>query len=171
LLRTAAGSYVQVGAVRAYEGRQATYNLTVDDLHTYYVAAGNTSVLVHNCDDPGCPCISLRQVADQAEDSGAQYASEYTSASGSVFRADNREFVHLTPEFRAALPEVGHPSLMCSEVKCLAKAFEASGGDPASIRGGSMRTVHVGDLNGRHGSAARPCQGCQRLLRALGIRF
>nr|WP_218159039.1 HINT domain-containing protein [Streptomyces sp. yr375] len=29
------------------------YNLTVDDLHTYYVLAGNTSVLVHNS-GPGC---------------------------------------------------------------------------------------------------------------------
>ncbi|MEV6631637.1 RHS repeat-associated core domain-containing protein [Actinoplanes sp. NPDC051470] len=33
------------------------YNLTVDDLHTYYVLAGNTPVLVHNCGgatvDPG----------------------------------------------------------------------------------------------------------------------
>ncbi|MGW0433332.1 polymorphic toxin-type HINT domain-containing protein [Micromonospora sp. NPDC003197] len=171
LLRTSAGTHVQLGAVRHYQANQVTYDLTVDDIHTYYVLAGDEPVLVHNCDDPGCPCTSLKQVANEAEDAGAQFASEYTSASGNVFRADNAEFVHLSPEFRAALPEVGHPSLMCSEVKCLAKAFEASGGDPESIRGGSMRTVHVGDLNGRHGSGARPCQGCQRLLRALGIRF
>jgi hypothetical protein len=26
------------------------YNLTVAELHTYYVIAGNTPVLVHNCD-------------------------------------------------------------------------------------------------------------------------
>jgi hypothetical protein len=25
------------------------YNLTIEDIHTYYVAAGNTPVLVHNC--------------------------------------------------------------------------------------------------------------------------
>jgi hypothetical protein len=33
----------------------ATYNLTVDHLHTYYVEAGNTPVLVHDsgpCDPP-----------------------------------------------------------------------------------------------------------------------
>ncbi|MEW1828970.1 hypothetical protein [Streptomyces sp. NPDC088196] len=26
------------------------YNLTVEELHTYYVLAGQTPVLVHNCD-------------------------------------------------------------------------------------------------------------------------
>ncbi len=49
LLRTSTGTYVQVGAVRRYEAHQPTYNLTVDTTHTYYVVAGTTSVLVHNC--------------------------------------------------------------------------------------------------------------------------
>jgi RHS repeat-associated protein len=48
LLQTAAGTYVQVGAVRHYQGNQRTYDLTVDDRHTYYVAAGDASALVHN---------------------------------------------------------------------------------------------------------------------------
>ncbi|MEN3614291.1 hypothetical protein AAH979_32675 [Plantactinospora sp. ZYX-F-223] len=30
----------------------AAYNLTVDDIHTYYVLAGTTPVLVHNCGGP-----------------------------------------------------------------------------------------------------------------------
>ncbi|MGW3043693.1 hypothetical protein ACWC9T_27435 [Kitasatospora sp. NPDC001159] len=29
---------------------QTAYNLTVDQLHTYYELAGATPVLVHNCD-------------------------------------------------------------------------------------------------------------------------
>jgi hypothetical protein len=29
-------------------------DLTIDGLHTYYVEAGNTPVLVHNVDGPGC---------------------------------------------------------------------------------------------------------------------
>lgn len=33
---------------RAYTRHARTYNLTVDDLHTFYVLAGNTPVLVHN---------------------------------------------------------------------------------------------------------------------------
>ncbi|MDM4719572.1 SpvB/TcaC N-terminal domain-containing protein [Micromonospora sp. WMMA1363] len=50
LLQTGSGSYIQVGAVRAWTQHQRVHNLTVADIHTYYVLAGNTPVLVHNCD-------------------------------------------------------------------------------------------------------------------------
>ncbi|WP_055601616.1 polymorphic toxin-type HINT domain-containing protein [Streptomyces aureus] len=50
LLRTGNGSSTQVGVVRAWLQYQRVHNLTVDDLHTYYVLAGTTPVLVHNCD-------------------------------------------------------------------------------------------------------------------------
>src|SRR4029453_11100470 len=36
LLRTAAGTYVQVGAVRRYEAHEPTYDLSVDATHTYF---------------------------------------------------------------------------------------------------------------------------------------
>jgi hypothetical protein len=42
------GSRAAVQANRAYDKQARTYNLTVDDLHTYYVLAGDTPVLVHN---------------------------------------------------------------------------------------------------------------------------
>ncbi|MCS0637858.1 YnfC family lipoprotein [Streptomyces sp. LP05-1] len=48
-LQTGSGSWVQVDAVRAWTQQAAVYNLTVDTAHTYYVLAGATSVLVHNC--------------------------------------------------------------------------------------------------------------------------
>ncbi|MFB7651428.1 MULTISPECIES: polymorphic toxin-type HINT domain-containing protein [unclassified Streptomyces] len=35
---------------QAFSDHAVTYNLTVDDLHTYYVLAGETPVLVHNSD-------------------------------------------------------------------------------------------------------------------------
>ncbi|WP_412740952.1 polymorphic toxin-type HINT domain-containing protein [Krasilnikovia sp. MM14-A1259] len=45
-----------VRAVRHFPGRRAMHNLTIADVHTYYVLAGNTPVLVHNvsesCDIP-----------------------------------------------------------------------------------------------------------------------
>ncbi|WP_284044627.1 RHS repeat-associated core domain-containing protein [Actinoplanes sp. M2I2] len=50
LLRTSAGTYVQVSAVRSYENKEVTYDLTVAGLHSYYVLAGADAVLVHNCD-------------------------------------------------------------------------------------------------------------------------
>jgi hypothetical protein len=47
-LRTDRGDLVAVTGVRRYDGARWMYNLTVADLHTYYVLAGNTPVLVHN---------------------------------------------------------------------------------------------------------------------------
>ncbi|MFI8962769.1 SpvB/TcaC N-terminal domain-containing protein [Streptomyces sp. NPDC053493] len=49
LLRTGSGSSAQVTAVRAWTEHRRVHNLTVEGIHTYYVAAGDTSVLVHNC--------------------------------------------------------------------------------------------------------------------------
>ncbi|MEV6326976.1 ricin-type beta-trefoil lectin domain protein [Streptomyces sp. NPDC051909] len=49
-LQTSAGVRVQVTAVKRWTAQAATvHNLTVSDLHTYYVAVEDTSVLVHNC--------------------------------------------------------------------------------------------------------------------------
>ncbi|MGM9439843.1 polymorphic toxin-type HINT domain-containing protein [Streptomyces murinus] len=55
-LRTSAGTHVQITAVAHYTKRQRTYDLTVDDVHTYYVLAGQTPVLVHNS-GPGCGSV------------------------------------------------------------------------------------------------------------------
>ncbi|GAA0954694.1 polymorphic toxin-type HINT domain-containing protein [Nonomuraea longicatena] len=49
---------VQVSGVATWtSSSQAVHNLTVDDLHTYYVLAGATPVLVHNSN--GCPTRRL----------------------------------------------------------------------------------------------------------------
>ncbi|WP_217235079.1 polymorphic toxin-type HINT domain-containing protein [Streptomyces sp. AC555_RSS877] len=47
-LRTDEGATVIVTGNRSFTKQAHTYNLTVDDLHTYYVLAGETPVLVHN---------------------------------------------------------------------------------------------------------------------------
>ncbi len=43
------GSIVTVAGVLSRTGLQTMYDLTVDGVHTYYVEAGDDSVLVHNC--------------------------------------------------------------------------------------------------------------------------
>ncbi|WP_018566667.1 ricin-type beta-trefoil lectin domain protein [Streptomyces sp. PsTaAH-124] len=49
-LRTSSGTHVQITAVTRWTVAQTTvHNMTVSDLHTYYVLAGGVSVLVHNC--------------------------------------------------------------------------------------------------------------------------
>jgi RHS repeat-associated protein len=48
-LRTLTGTYVQITAVSRERTYERVYNLTVEEFHTYYALAGNTPVLVHNC--------------------------------------------------------------------------------------------------------------------------
>jgi hypothetical protein len=48
-LNTPGNGRATVLAVRHHITALRTYNLTISDLHTYYVLAGNTPVLVHNC--------------------------------------------------------------------------------------------------------------------------
>ncbi|MFD0067395.1 RHS repeat-associated core domain-containing protein [Streptomyces sp. NPDC056690] len=56
-LRTDTGQAVEIVLTRGFHKRQETRNLTIDGLHTYYVLAGKTPVLVHNSN---CgPAISI----------------------------------------------------------------------------------------------------------------
>ncbi|MGW5846550.1 polymorphic toxin-type HINT domain-containing protein [Streptomyces sp. NPDC055254] len=48
-LQTGAGTLVQVSMVKRWTQQATVHNLTVSDIHTYYVLAGATPVLVHNC--------------------------------------------------------------------------------------------------------------------------
>jgi hypothetical protein len=51
-LQTPEGGRATVTDLRLYHTTQTTYDLTIDGLHTYFVAAGDTPVLVHNCAQP-----------------------------------------------------------------------------------------------------------------------
>ncbi|MEV4442187.1 LamG-like jellyroll fold domain-containing protein [Streptomyces sp. NPDC049577] len=53
LLETEDGN-VEVKSIRLYHADAVTYDLTVDGLHTYYVVAGGTPILVHNT-NAACP--------------------------------------------------------------------------------------------------------------------
>ncbi|MFD5748643.1 polymorphic toxin-type HINT domain-containing protein [Streptomyces sp. NPDC127033] len=48
-LRTSSGVHVQITAIKTWTQQATVHNLTVADIHTYYVLAGAAPVLVHNC--------------------------------------------------------------------------------------------------------------------------
>jgi hypothetical protein len=47
-LQTSGGALARITGLRSHTASIITFNLTIDSLHTYYVEAGNTPVLVHN---------------------------------------------------------------------------------------------------------------------------
>ncbi|MBX7470469.1 hypothetical protein K1Y80_30875 [Streptomyces sp. MAG02] len=62
-LRDSTGHVQHVIGVHNYVGHVITYNLTVAQLHTYYVLAGTTPVLVHNSD---CGPVANKKPSDLA---------------------------------------------------------------------------------------------------------
>ncbi|MEO3744764.1 ricin-type beta-trefoil lectin domain protein [Plantactinospora sp. B5E13] len=70
-LRTSAGTEVQITAIERRMVAEATvHNLTIANIHTYYVVAGDRSVLVHNCpSDPIQPRKVFRMGENGADDS------------------------------------------------------------------------------------------------------
>ncbi|MFF3447583.1 polymorphic toxin-type HINT domain-containing protein [Streptomyces sp. NPDC002667] len=61
VLNTATDHHVRIDRVIARPGAADMYNLTVRELHTYYVLAGTTPVLVHNDDKNLCKLLGISQ--------------------------------------------------------------------------------------------------------------
>ncbi|MFD0531598.1 RHS repeat-associated core domain-containing protein [Kitasatospora arboriphila] len=77
-LRQPDGATVAVTSVRNYHQRAVTFNLTIADLHTYYVLSGTTPILVHNSD---CGVrialgLSSRDLVGKADRTGAWHLME-----------------------------------------------------------------------------------------------
>ncbi|MGW4551869.1 polymorphic toxin-type HINT domain-containing protein [Streptomyces violaceorubidus] len=110
-LLTNDGDTVLVTGNHAYISHAATYNLTVDDIHTYYVLAGQTPVLVHNageCPTTGIPHGALGEMAtlDRLQSSGYTNITRevrFKTSQDDVFRAD---FVAQDPSGRWVAVEV-----------------------------------------------------------------
>ncbi|MFC8765779.1 polymorphic toxin-type HINT domain-containing protein [Streptomyces sp. NPDC057193] len=79
-LRTSAGTLVQITALDHYSKRQRTHDLTIEDIHAYYVLAGATPVLVHNCNRGGLDFTDAerQKVYDaNAAKNGGEYRCDY----------------------------------------------------------------------------------------------
>ncbi|MGW2643020.1 RHS repeat-associated core domain-containing protein [Streptomyces sp. NPDC001348] len=164
-LRSSDGTRVTVTAVHNFHRHGTTYDLTVGNLHTYYVLAGATPLLVHNC--------NLGDYADSVRNEpGVKFASEYTSPSGAKYYGRNKHGQQAEGSLADALERAGHHG-GCAEVHCLIQAQAAEGSE--AIRGGTMQTVRTrnnsmptSNTDG-HGEPAHPCGRCGRLLEDLEI--
>ncbi|WP_369034861.1 SpvB/TcaC N-terminal domain-containing protein [Streptomyces adonidis] len=95
-LRTSAGTHVQITAVKAWTAqKQQVHNLTVGDLHTYYVLVGGSPVLVHNTG----PCktdagkASYQVLKDAVAEAAARPASDVKArlSPGQIAAGQKRE--------------------------------------------------------------------------------
>jgi RHS repeat-associated protein len=176
-LRTAAGTHVQVAAVSSAGNRTDVRNLTVDDLHTYFVNAGRTPVLVHNCDPspepgPAKDDTTLEQYAEvnrgKNQAATPDFVTEYTSPSGKRYygRTQSEEATGVEPG--SALDDVlssGGHRRTCSEVCAVNEAMKAEG--EGAIFGGTFRTLRVRPRGSEFPSGVvyKPCDvSCKNLI-------
>ncbi|TWG00890.1 RHS repeat-associated protein [Kitasatospora viridis] len=92
-LRRPDSSTTEVVSVHNRHGDLVTHNLTVAQIHTYYVLAGNTPVLVHNSDGPCGTHLALGLTQERA--SGANLA-QFAGEQGAVIWKDP-QFADLFP--------------------------------------------------------------------------
>ncbi|RKR88587.1 intein/RHS repeat-associated protein [Micromonospora pisi] len=125
-----------VTTTRYYAGSEVMHDLTVDTDHTYYVVAGTTPVLVHNCigtavnKSTGLSSGELEGAAIQARDSLATHLSRSVSGRKMPNVAIGGYNMQ-TGEYAAAASSAAG----CAET-CLINAL---GGDPTKV----MRTTPV----------------------------
>ncbi len=86
MLRTSAGTWVQVQAVHEFQRHQRVYNLTVAGIHTYHVTTTNTDLLVHNTNKFDCEVTISKSAHPQVGTAYRRCASR--SLSG---YSDNRQ--------------------------------------------------------------------------------
>ncbi|WP_354642660.1 polymorphic toxin-type HINT domain-containing protein [Kitasatospora camelliae] len=166
-LRQPDGSTLTVTTVRTYQYAVTTHNLTVDQLHTYYVQAGTTSVLVHNCpttrgdagDRPAVIEVDKAQPGwNQAE--RLQLAEQRLSAFALFSRSSKtgkRTYVAALNTRTGDIALASSGCAYCAE----GNALLALGGNPSEV----IFTVAVQVRRGKDGLLTafpkKVCTGCQ----------
>ncbi|WP_427923935.1 polymorphic toxin-type HINT domain-containing protein [Streptomyces sp. cg40] len=89
LLNTVRNRHALLTAVRVRPGEAAMYNLTVDDLHTYYVVAGGAPILVHNTCGPADVTVSWKPGMPKSQFNLKAAALQDLSDSGVLYKAPN----------------------------------------------------------------------------------
>ncbi|MEV0036561.1 polymorphic toxin-type HINT domain-containing protein [Streptomyces sp. NPDC050804] len=88
-LSTPDGTTAKIAANRAYTDHVRTYNFSVAELHTYYVLAGTTPVLVHNTCGPADVMVSWKPGMPKGQFNLKAAALQNLSDSGVLYKAPN----------------------------------------------------------------------------------
>lgn len=115
-LHTPSRAGVEVDEVRHYKKRQRTHDLTVNGIHTYYVLAGVTPVLVHNsnglCGTAALDSGDWQHIVDRhrpggvkVDDKSGIFSGKAKHVRGRIAETINRG----TPRANTPDPETGRP--------------------------------------------------------------
>ncbi|MFH8614206.1 polymorphic toxin-type HINT domain-containing protein [Streptomyces sp. NPDC017979] len=148
-LTTPEGAVALLDDTRYFEKRQRTHDLTIADLHAYYVLAGATPVLVHNCGTGPREGAGLGpdELMSKAEGLRDEYAGEMSQLSNrkrpaTVTAGYNTE----TGQYAAGASSNG----VCAET-CVVNQL---GGDPSKI-------VFTAAVRPRTGALINICVSCE----------
>ncbi|MER6999031.1 RHS repeat-associated core domain-containing protein [Streptomyces sp. NPDC000410] len=169
-LRNSSGTWIQISAVRGRTDTATAYNLTVDNLHTYYVLAGATPVLVHNASNRVCDLRVFTDLQRMAPGKNEGATSALWTPSGGVYFDSSRlraasDIRSLPLSLRRVVEQTGHHG-GCAEIGCIAQAMEA--GD--MVRGSqSLAMTHKPFGNLRNRTLLPACGSCRALMSRLGV--
>jgi hypothetical protein len=176
-LHTAENGSVELTGIRAFDKRQRTHDLTVSDVHTYYVLAEDTPLLVHNCGS------AVEAVLEEAENVADLTNSQRPKVIEALQIGDQKPLIAhsdggvgtraVHPQVQAVLDSIpdtarGNNHGGCGLVECLTQALNA-GQDPtgatAAAALGRART------NSRFKDTIGPCDSCKVLVEHFSIDF
>ena len=142
-LLTADGTTATVTENRSFSNRARTYNLTIDDLHTYYVLAGETPVLVHNSNCTGTVWDDIE--ATQPNYGGSDIPRSFVmNTGGSKVWVHPNATEHVAEYARARADNMASSQQVGLSTQAYLKSLQAAVGE--ATRGGVPlgRTVTVG---------------------------
>ncbi|WP_416979056.1 polymorphic toxin-type HINT domain-containing protein [Streptomyces sp. T028] len=175
------GTPVELTAVRAFDKRQRTHDLTVADVHTYYVQTGATSLLVHN-NNGGCG-DAVDAVLEEAENVADLTNSQRPKVIESLQIGDQKPIVAASdggagtravhPQVQSVLDTIpqnarGNNHGGCGLVECLTQALNANQ-DPTGATAAAV--LGRARTNSRFKDTIGPCPSCQVLVEHFNIDF
>ncbi|MEU8797132.1 LamG-like jellyroll fold domain-containing protein [Spirillospora sp. NPDC048819] len=171
------GTTATVTKVRRYTAAQVTYDLTINGLHTYYVVAGTTPVLVHNCGNANEPenlLVHARQDAAASPTTNHAAAVSRSSYTGETAYGESLGSVptnvvpELMPRLHAAQKLVGTADAPEPWQPGTCAEFHSCNNLLLVDQHSSLSDLEYATINKRTGAPKRSCGWCVMLLGGEG---
>ncbi|MGX9889028.1 polymorphic toxin-type HINT domain-containing protein [Streptomyces sp. NPDC002276] len=166
-LRTASGPAVTIFSVKIWHHQHLTHDLTVSVTHTYYVLAGATPVLVHNCGSEA-RAAAQSAPADATMSAAARFRGTDMVSTGHSGHSSSPAYFE--PEIDSALADggqiAGRGADNCAEIRACNTLIAEHGADFEDQVGRSLRLSDIEFLTVRSatGVPEAACLSCQSVL-------